>query len=76
LKSRLGADVIPSAVLVRHVNPVINQLLALIQSELAYSSKVDIALPAFGSLWREAEQIAGKLPSALKTMDRLALTPE
>jgi uncharacterized protein len=76
LKSRLGAHVIPSAVLVRHLNPFLNKVLTLLQSKLSYESKVDVSLPALGSLWRESEQTADLLPAGVNNLQGLALTPK
>jgi len=58
LKVRLGGELIPSAVLFRHLNPVINTLLTLVQSEVAYASQVKMPLPALGGLWQSDKQAA------------------
>lgn len=51
LKADLGAELIPSVVLTRHVDPLMNKLLKIVLPELAYDSKVAVEPPVLGSMW-------------------------
>jgi hypothetical protein len=51
LKTDLGANLIPSAVLVRHMDPIMNRLFKLAISELEYTSEVPVDPPPLGSMW-------------------------
>jgi hypothetical protein len=74
LKVRLGAELIPSAVLFRHVNPIINKILTMVQSHLAYSSQVEMPLPNLGVVWQQPESAAGKLGSGAAKVPTLVIT--
>lgn len=51
LKSELGASLVPSVVLTRHVDPFMNRLLKFAVPELEYVSKVPVNKPDLGSMW-------------------------
>jgi uncharacterized protein len=57
LKTDLGAYLIPSVVLTRHVDPIMNQILKLALPELAYTSKVPVDQPSLGSMWTKDLQL-------------------
>jgi hypothetical protein len=51
LKSELGASLVPSVVLTRHVDPIMNRLLKFALPELEYVPKVPVTRPALGYMW-------------------------
>lgn len=55
LKTQLGAQLIPSAVLVRHLDPLINNLFKLAIPEIEYTCEIPLALPCLGSMWQAGE---------------------
>jgi hypothetical protein len=57
LKAQLGAELISSAVLFHHVNPIINKLIGLFQSKLAYTPQLPVPMPMLGSVWQRVTQV-------------------
>jgi uncharacterized protein len=53
LKSRLGATLVPTAVLFRHRNPLINRLFASFTPDLAYRPNPPLPEPHLGAFWEQ-----------------------